>query len=95
MEIPVGVGFCLYIRNDCLKDVGELDASVFGIGYGEESDFCLRARQRGWSHRLAADVFVYHASARSFGARRAALLERSQRLLNLRYPGYDRSSRIS
>jgi GT2 family glycosyltransferase len=90
VEIPVGVGFCLYIRNDCLKDVGELDASVFGKGYGEESDFCLRARQRGWSHRIAADVFVYHASARSFGARRAALLDRSQRLLNLRYPGYDR-----
>jgi GT2 family glycosyltransferase/glycosyltransferase involved in cell wall biosynthesis len=90
VEIPVGVGFCLYIRNDCLKDVGELDASVFGMGYGEESDFCLRARQRGWSHRITADVFVYHASARSFGARRAALLDRSQRLLNLRYPGYDR-----
>ncbi len=89
VEIPVGVGFCFYIRNDCLEDVGELDASVFGLGYGEESDFCLRARQRGWAHRLAADVFVYHASARSFGARRAALHERSQRLLNLRYPGYD------
>ncbi len=90
VEIPVGVGFCLYIRNDCLKEVGELDASVFGMGYGEESDFCLRSRQRGWSHRLAADVFVYHASARSFGARRAALYDRSQYLLNLRYPGYDR-----
>ncbi|MGP0057123.1 MAG: glycosyltransferase, partial [Steroidobacteraceae bacterium] len=89
VEIPVGVGFCFYIRNDCLEDVGELDASVFGLGYGEESDFCLRARQRGWVHRLAADVFVYHASARSFGTRRAALHERSQRLLNLRYPGYD------
>jgi GT2 family glycosyltransferase/glycosyltransferase involved in cell wall biosynthesis len=90
IEAPVGVGFCLYLRNDCLRDVGELDAAVFGMGYGEESDFCLRARQRGWSHRIAADVFVYHASARSFGTRRAALLDRSQRLLNLRYPGYDR-----
>jgi len=90
IEAPVGVGFCMYLRNDCLRDVGQLDAAVFGKGYGEESDFCLRARQRGWSHRIAADVFVYHASARSFGGRRAALLDRSQRLLNLRYPGYDR-----
>ena len=89
-EIPVGVGFCLYIRHDCLKAVGELDAATFGVGYGEESDFCLRARKLGWSHRLAADVFVYHAGGGSFGPRRAALLERSQRLLNLRYPGYDR-----
>ncbi len=90
VEIPVGVGFCLYIRRDCLIDVGELDASVFGTGYGEEVDFCLRARERGWSHRLAADVYVYHAGALSFGARRAALLDRSRRLLNTRYPGYDR-----
>jgi GT2 family glycosyltransferase len=88
-EIPVGVGFCLYMRHDCLKEVGELDAETFSAGYGEESDFCLRARLRGWVHRIAADVFVYHAGGGSFGLRRAALLERSQRLLNLRYPGYD------
>jgi GT2 family glycosyltransferase len=89
-DIPVGVGFCLYVRRDCLNQVGAFDASVFGKGYGEETDFCLRARRHGWSHRLAADVFVYHAGGRSFGARRDALLHRSQRLLNLRHPGFDR-----
>ena len=88
-EIPVGVGFCLYLRRDCLRDVGTLDTAVFGKGYGEETDFCLRARRRGWSHHLAADVFVYHAGGLSFGGRRAALLDRSQRLINLRHPGYD------
>ncbi len=89
VEIPVGVGFCLYLRRDCLQDVGNLDA-VFGAGYGEETDYCLRARRRGWSHQLAADVFVYHAGGSSFGPRRvAALLERSQRLLNVRHPGFD------
>jgi GT2 family glycosyltransferase/glycosyltransferase involved in cell wall biosynthesis len=89
-EIPVGVGFCLYVKRACLEQVGEFDESVFGKGYGEETDFCLRARRRGWSHALAADVFVYHAGARSFGAERDALLDRSQRLLNLRHPGFDR-----
>ena len=88
VEIPVGVGFCLYIRRDCLRAVGEFDA-VFGKGYGEEVDFCLRARRHGWSQRLAADVYVYHAGGLSFGGRRAALLERSRRIINLRYPGYD------
>ena len=88
-EIPVGVGFCLYLRRDCLRDVGTLDAEVFGKGYGEEADFCMRARERGWSHRLAADVFVYHSGGMSFGSRRAAALDRSQRLLNLRHPGYE------
>jgi GT2 family glycosyltransferase len=89
VEIPVGVGFCLYLRRDCLGDVGPLDAAVFGKGYGEETDFCLRARRCGWSHLFAADVFVYHAGGLSFGGRRDALLDRSQRLLNLRHPGYD------
>jgi GT2 family glycosyltransferase/glycosyltransferase involved in cell wall biosynthesis len=88
VEIPVGVGFCLYIRRDCLEDTGMFDEAVFGKGYGEETDFCLRARRRGWSHRLAADVFVYHSGGRSFGTRREALLHRSQRLINLRHPGY-------
>ena len=89
IEIPVGVGFCLYVRRDCLQEVGALDEATFGKGYGEETDFCLRARSRGWSHVLAADVFVYHSGGLSFGSRRTALLERSQRLLNLRFPGYD------
>jgi GT2 family glycosyltransferase/glycosyltransferase involved in cell wall biosynthesis len=88
-QIPVGVGCCLYLRRDCLLDVGALDEAVFGRGYGEETDFCLRARMRGWSHRLAADVFVFHAGGRSFRGQRAALMDRSQRLLNIRYPGYD------
>jgi len=90
VEVPVGVGFCLYVRRDCLRAVGGFDAVVFDKGYGEETDFCLRARNNGWSHRLAADVFVYHAGATSFGPRRAALLDRSQRLINLLHPGYDR-----
>jgi len=90
VEIPVGVGFCLYVRRDCLRETGPFDAAVFGSGYGEEVDFCLRARQRGWSHRLAADVFVHHSGAMSFGPRRAALLDRSDRLLQLRHPGFAR-----
>ena len=61
VEIPTGVGFCLYIRADCLAATGSFDAATFGAGYGEENDFCLRARRRGWRHLLAADVFVQHA----------------------------------
>ena len=90
-KIPVGVGFCLYIRRDCLRQVGGFDEAVFGPGYGEEADFCMRARKKGWEHVLAADIFVHHAGGGSFGSRRAALFDRSQRLLNLRHPGYDRA----
>lgn len=90
VELPVGVGFCMYIRRAAWQEVGAFDADTFGKGYGEESDWCMRARKRGWQHRLAADVLVHHAGGRSFEARRTALLARAQRLLNLRHPGYDR-----
>jgi GT2 family glycosyltransferase len=68
VEIPVGRGFCLYIRRDCLDQVGRFDETAFGRGYGEESDFCLRAGRAGWRHLLACDTYVYHAGQVSFGA---------------------------
>ncbi|MBK8176757.1 MAG: glycosyltransferase [Rhodospirillales bacterium] len=89
VALPVGVGFCLYLRRDCLDEVGTFDVETFAKGYGEENDFCLRASSFGWRHLLAADVFVHHYGARSFGRRRDALMERNRRLLNLRHPGYD------
>jgi GT2 family glycosyltransferase/glycosyltransferase involved in cell wall biosynthesis len=67
VAIPTAVGFCMYIRRDALNDVGLFDEATFGRGYGEENDFCMRAIYRGWSHLLAADTFVYHAGAVSFG----------------------------
>lgn len=93
-EIPVGVGFCLYVRRDCLEETGDFDAETFGKGYGEENDFCLRARLRGWRHVVAGNVFVCHLGGRSFGTRRHALMERGRRIINMRYPGYDEAVEI-
>jgi GT2 family glycosyltransferase len=83
IDIPVGVGFCLYIRRACLDAVGLLRADLFAQGYGEENDFCLRARHLGWRNVAAPGVFVAHVGGHSFGtaarhlrARNAALLER-------------------
>ena len=89
VDIPTGVGFCLYIRRDCLAATGLLDTACFEKGYGEENDFCLRAAALGWRHLLAADVFVQHIGGRSFGDSRAALQERNGRILTWRHPGYD------
>ena len=45
IDIPVGVGFCLYLRRDCLNAAGLFRADLFAQGYGEENDLCLRARR--------------------------------------------------
>lgn len=68
MEIPTAVGFCMYIKRSCLSQTGSFDEANFGLGYGEECDFSLRAGTLGWKHAVAADVFVYHEGEASFAS---------------------------
>mgnify|MGYP001184532753 CR=1 FL=1 len=91
IEIPTAHGFCMLIRNDCLREVGYLREDVFAQGYGEENDFCMRARMQGWRHVAATGVFVAHLGSGSFGRGMAAtaLLERNVGILNRLHPGYD------
>ena len=88
VEVPVGVGFCLYVRGDCLAEVGPFREDVFAQGYGEENDFCLRARHAGWRHVAAAGVFVGHVGGASFGGGRAHLMRRNGAVLERLHPGY-------
>ncbi|MBX5453451.1 MAG: glycosyltransferase [Acidobacteriia bacterium] len=88
VEIPTAVGFCMYIRGDCLAEVGLFREDVFAQGYGEENDFCLRARHLGWRHVAAPGVFVAHVGGVSFGPARAQLMARNQTLLERLHPGY-------
>lgn len=65
-DMPFLNGFCLLIRRQVIEQVGYFDAETFGPGYGEENDFCLRARQAGWRLALADDTYVYHAQTKSY-----------------------------
>ncbi len=89
VEIPTGIGFCLYIRRACLTATGLFREDVFAQGYGEENDFCVRARHLGWRHVAAPGVFVAHLGGRSFGAAGRALAHRNLARLNRLHPGYD------
>ncbi len=89
VEIPVGIGFCMYVRRDCLDSAGPLRTDLFAQGYGEENDFCLRAARLGWRHVAAADVFVAHHGGASFGHVGGALRQRNEAILNRVHPGYD------
>jgi glycosyltransferase involved in cell wall biosynthesis len=90
IDIPVGVGFCLYIRRDCLNAVGALRDDVFAQGYGEENDFCLRARRLGWRHVALPSVFVAHHGGQSFNLAGTHLRARNAALLERLHPGYHR-----
>jgi len=87
-HIPTGVGFCLYIRRALLDDIGVFDETHFGLGYGEENDFCMRALARGWVHVADDATFIYHAGHRSFGKSRARLERRGAATLGRFHPRY-------
>ncbi len=89
VDIPVAVGFCMFIRRDCLDAVGLFREDLFAQGYGEENDWCLRARHRGWRHVAVPGCFVAHAGGASFGRARRHLLARNGAALNRLHPGYD------
>jgi O-antigen biosynthesis protein len=88
VDLPTGVGSCLYIRRACLDKVGEFNAEQFGRGYGEENDFCLRAAAAGWRSVLAADVFVFHEGAVSFSAERAERTQAAGKIMLKLHPDY-------
>ena len=77
VEIPSGVGFCLYIKRGCLNAVGFLDDALIERGYGEDTDFCLRVEESGWKNVCAPNVFVAHAGNVSFGTDKTALVAKN------------------
>lgn len=89
VEVPVAIGFCMFISRHCLDEVGLLDSELWGRGYGEEVDFCLRASALGWSHVAAVDMFVVHRGAVSFGEDKSALVLKNSAKVSELYPFYD------
>ena len=87
-RIPTGVGVCFYIRRALLDDIGFFDEKHFGLGYGEENDFCMRALARGWLHVADDATFIFHAGHRSFGASHARLEHRAAKTLRRLHPRY-------
>ena len=64
--IPTGVGFCLALNREVIKQIGLFDDETFGQGYFEENDWCMRAIKAGYKNVLVPNLFVYHKSGASF-----------------------------
>lgn len=89
VEVPTGVGFCMYIRRDCLNEVGLFDVAHFGKGYGEENDFCMRASYQGWKNLFLLDTFVHHKGGVSFGDSQNPRKQKAMEVLRELHPQYD------
>ncbi|NEX19400.1 glycosyltransferase [Thiorhodococcus mannitoliphagus] len=88
IDIPTAIGFCMFIKRQALDEVGYFDEARWGMGYGEENDFCLKASAIGWRHVAACDVFVQHHGAVSFQDEKQARIRDNLGLLTALYPDY-------
>ncbi|MGG3810902.1 glycosyltransferase [Methylorubrum rhodesianum] len=87
-EVPTGVGFCFYMTATAIKCVGNFDAETFGLGYGEENDYCMRALKAGYRNIQANDVFVYHSGGASFDNTYSKNMKSIEERLNAKHPNY-------
>ena len=53
-------GSCMLIDQNVIKDIGYFDEKFFA--YQEDSDYCLRAIEKGWAVYYNPNAIVYHKS---------------------------------
>lgn len=89
VSAPTGVGFCMYIRRECLNKVGGFNYELFGKGYGEENDLCVRIEKAGWQNMIATGLFVRHYGSSSFSdAVREERVKNALNILQSEHPTY-------
>ena len=64
-DVVTGVGFCMLLRRKALEHVSLFD-EIYGQGYCEESDLCMRLTTQGYRTVVADNVYVYHQGGASF-----------------------------
>jgi len=92
IDIPSGIGFCLYITRHCLDAVSGLSEN-FERGYLEDVDLCLRARTKSFRSVCAPSVYVGHHGSKSFRHEKRGLVLRNLDVLDRRFPNYRRECR--
>lgn len=89
IEVPVNVGSCMLITQRALQVTGAFDEGLFGLGYGEESDWCMRANYKGYKHVVATNTYVYHKGGSvSFSEKTLKRQALAGHALAIRYPEY-------
>ncbi|MCK5536248.1 MAG: glycosyltransferase family 2 protein, partial [Bacteroidales bacterium] len=89
-EVPTGVGFCMGVNYNVTKKIGFFDEITFKKGYGEENDWCQRAKKDGFRNIMVPNLFVYHKHGGSFPSEeKNQLITENYQLLLKKHPNYD------
>lgn len=86
-EIPSPVGFCMYIKRECIQKLGYFD-TIYGKGYAEENDFGMRLHINGYRHVCDDTTFIHHKGSMTFGNNPEKLdkIKKNADILYNRYP---------
>lgn len=57
--------FCVMLRMEAVRQVGLL-SSEFGVGLGDDDDYCDRLKAKGWEVALATGILVSHRHRTTF-----------------------------
>jgi len=79
--VPKLSGFCLLMRRVVYETIGGLDEQ-FGLGFFDDDDLAVRARQAGFELAVAHDLFVHHYGSRTFagnGINTGKLIDENER----------------
>ena len=60
--------FCVAMLKNIYEELNGLDEN-FGLGFYEDYDFSLRAREKGCEILFSEDIFIYHKGSSSFSKR--------------------------
>lgn len=88
---PVTSGFCWYLTAAAIDRVGLLDELLVRRGYGEESDYCLRAVKNGFKNLVSLSCFVEHVGGLSFGGDRATLKRINSTIVKALHPEFKKN----
>ncbi|MGV6875754.1 glycosyltransferase family 2 protein [Pseudochelatococcus sp. B33] len=86
VDIPNGIGFCLYMTRACLDAVGGFGSPFLASGYYEDVDFSLRAEKAGFRNVCATGVFVGHSGSASYLDAKRGLVIRNMGEILRRFP---------
>lgn len=90
VAMPTGVGFCMGMNRETIREIGVFDAKNFGMGYGEENDWCQRAIQAGYRNVQVENLFVYHKHGGSFQSEdKKRFIENNSKVLAKKHPAYE------
>lgn len=86
-EIPTGVGFCMAMNKEAIQSVGIYNEVDYINAYGEENDWCERAKLKGYHHVIADNLFVYHQHHASYkDTERLRMQHHNMMILKKKYP---------